>query len=114
MKILVVTGTKKIIVRVVNNFGIQRQFTRACRHPRETALNSVEKMPKNNTSANLEENYSLLCDANFSNQDNIKVAMINDKLEKIKPLNVPITIRNTNVTLLVDSGSVCRPKVYTK
>ena len=43
----------------------------------------------------------------YSNGEDNTVAVIENALEKIEPLNMRIKIGNINTTMLVDSGSGC-------
>ena len=47
--------------------------------------------------------YELGC----SSGDNNTVAVIENAVEKVEPLNMPVKIGNMNTSLLVDSGSAC-------
>ena len=42
-----------------------------------------------------------------SGEEDNTVAVIENAVEKVEPLNMPIKIGNLNTTLLVDSGSAC-------
>ena len=43
----------------------------------------------------------------YKSEDNNTVAVIENAVEKVEPLNMPVKIGNINTTLLVDFGSAC-------
>ena len=48
-----------------------------------------------------------LYESDYSSGEDNTVAVIENAVEKVEPLNMPIKIGNINTTLLVDSGSAC-------
>ena len=48
-----------------------------------------------------------LYESDYSSGEDITVALIENDIEKIKPLNMPIKIGNITTTLLLDSMSAC-------
>ena len=45
--------------------------------------------------------------SDYSSGDDNTLAVIENAVEKVEPLNMPVKIGNINTTLLVDSGSAC-------
>ena len=66
----------------------------------------VEEEPHPNDSVNFLQPAKLYKLDYSSGEDNI-VAEIENAVEKVEPLSMPIKIGKTNTTLLVDSGSAC-------
>ena len=48
-----------------------------------------------------------LYESDYSSGDDNRVAVIENAVEKVEPLNMPVKIGNINTTLLVDSRSAC-------
>ena len=48
-----------------------------------------------------------LYELDYSSGEDNTVAVIENSVEKVEPLNMPIKIANINTTLIVDSGSAC-------
>ena len=48
-----------------------------------------------------------LYESDYSSGDDNTVAVIENAVEKVEPLNMPVKIGNINTTLLVDAGSAC-------
>ena len=48
-----------------------------------------------------------LYESDYSSGKDNTVALIENAVENVEPLNMPIKIGNINTTLLVDSGSAC-------
>ena len=48
-----------------------------------------------------------LYESDYSSGEDNTVAVIDNAVEKVEPLNMPMKIGNINTTLLVDSGSAC-------
>ena len=48
-----------------------------------------------------------LYESDYSSGEDNTVAVIENSVEKVEPLNMPIKIGNINPTLLEDSGSAC-------
>ena len=67
----------------------------------------VEEEPHPEDSGNLLQPAKLYQSDYSSGEDDNTVAVIENEVEKVEPLNMPIKIGNINTTLLVDSGSAC-------
>ena len=50
---------------------------------------------------------AMLYESDYSSEDDNTVTVIENAVEKVEPLNMPVKIGNINTTLLVDSGSAC-------
>ena len=66
----------------------------------------VEEEPHPEDSVNFLQPTKLYESIYSSGEDNT-VAVIDNAVEKVEPLNMPMKIGNINTTLLVDSGSAC-------
>ena len=66
----------------------------------------VKEEPHPEDSVNFLQPAKLYISDYSSGEDNM-VAVIENAVEKLEPLNVPVKIGNINTTLLVDSGSAC-------
>ena len=66
----------------------------------------LEKEPHPEDSVNFLQPAKLY-ESDYSSGENNTVAVIENALEKVETLNMPIKIGNINTTLLVDSGSAC-------
>ena len=66
----------------------------------------VDEEPHPEDSVNFLQPAKLYESDNSSGDDNT-VAVIENAIEKVEPLNMPVKIGNINTTLLVDSGSAC-------
>ena len=64
----------------------------------------VEEEPHPEDSVNFLQSVKLY-ESDYSSGEDNTVAVIENAVEKIEPLNMPIKIGNINTTLLVDSGS---------
>ena len=110
---------KKYIAKgkTCNNCGLLNHFVIVCRKQRNVntkpqnskkkMVRVVEEEPHPEDSVNflqLAKLYEL--DYSSGEEDNT-VAVIENAVDKIEPLNMPIKIGNLNATLLVDSGSAC-------
>ena len=86
--------------KTCNNCGLLNHFAKVCRKQRNVKpQNSKKKMVSVVEEEPHPEDYS-------SGEDNT-VAVFENAVEKLKPLNMPIKSGNINTTLLVDSGSEC-------
>ena len=66
----------------------------------------VEEEPHPEDSVNFLQPAKLY-ESDYSSGEDNTVAVIENAVEKVEPLNMPIKIGNINTTLLVDSGSAC-------
>ena len=64
----------------------------------------MEEEPHPEDSANFLQPAKLY-ESDYSSGEDYTVAVIENSVEKVEPLNMPIKIGNINTTLLVDSGS---------
>ena len=67
----------------------------------------VEEEPLPEDSVNFLQPAKLYESDYSSGAEDNTVAVIENTVEKVEPLNMPIKIGNLNTTLLVDSGSAC-------
>ena len=97
-----------------NNCGPLNHFAEVCRKQRNVKpqnskkkmVSVVEEEPHPEDSVNFLQPANLYELDYISREDNM-VAVIENAVEKVEPLNMPIRIGNINTTLLVDSGSAC-------
>ena len=66
----------------------------------------VEEEPHPEHSVNFVQTAKLY-ESDYSSGEDNTVAVIENAVEKVEPLNMPIKIGNINTTLLADSGSAC-------
>ena len=100
--------------KTCNNCGLLKHFAKICRKQRNVKpriskkkmVGVVEEEPHPEDSVNFLQPAKLYESEYISGEDNT-VAVIENAVEKVEPLNMPIKIGNTNSTLLVDSGSAC-------
>ena len=100
-----------------NNCGRLNLFAKVCRKQKNTntkpqiskkkMASVVEEEPHPEDSVNFLQPAKLYESDNSSGEDDSTVAVIENAVEKVEPLNMPIKIGNINTTLLVDSGSAC-------
>ena len=101
--------------KTCNNCGLQNHFSRVCRKlksssnkPTRSNVNSVEDTPTDQTvSAIKNMNFNPQCESDYdSSNDNIVASIASNSIQ-IKPNKTTLQIGNTQVGLLIDSGSVC-------
>ena len=100
--------------KTCNNCGLLNHFGKVCRKQRSVKpqnskkklVSVVEEEPHSEDSVNFIQPAKLYESAYSSGEDNT-VAVIENAVEKVELLNMPIKIGNINTTLLVDSGSAC-------
>ena len=66
----------------------------------------VEEEPHPEDSVNFLQPAKLY-ESDYSSGEDNTVAVIENAVEKVEPLNMPIKIGNINTTIFVDSGSAC-------
>ena len=99
-----------------NNCGLLNSFAKVCRkqknvntkpqNRKEKMVSVVEEEPHPEDSVNFLQPAKLY-ESDYSIGDDNTVAVIENGVEKVEPLNMPVKIGNINTTLLVDSGSAC-------
>ena len=101
--------------RTCNNCGLQNHFSRVCRKPKSSSnkstrsnLLSIEETTTDK-SVNAIQNavYNTQCESYYDSSDNNMVASIASNSIQIEPKNTILQIGNSQVGLLIDSGSVC-------
>ena len=98
-----------------NNCGLQNHFSRVCRKPKSSSnkstrlnVNSVEDTPTDQTVNAIQNmDYNPQCESDYNSSDDNMVAIIASNSIQIEPKNTTLQIGNTQVGLLIDSGSVC-------
>ena len=97
------------------NCGLQNHFSRVCRKPKSSSnkptrsnVNSVEDTPTDQTVNAIQNmDYNPPCESDYDSSDDNMVANIASNSIQIEPKNTTLQIGNTQVGLLIDSGSVC-------
>ena len=103
--------------KTCNKCGLLNHFAKVCikqKNVNTKQQNSKKKMvsvvedgePHPEDSVNFLQPAKLY-ELDYSSGDNNTVAVIENVVEKVEPLNMPVKIGNINTTLLVDSGSAC-------
>ena len=100
--------------KTCNNCGFLDHFAKACRkqkkvntkpqNSKKKIVSVVEEKPHPEDSVNFLQPAKLF-KSDYSSGDDNTVAVIENAVEKVEPLNMPVKIGNINTTLLVDSGS---------
>ncbi|XP_075239365.1 uncharacterized protein LOC142334921 [Convolutriloba macropyga] len=101
--------------KTCNNCGLQNHFSRACRKPKSSSnkptrfkVNSIEETTTDQfVNAIQNADYKPQCKSNYDKSDDNMVASIASNTIQIEPKNTTLKIGNTQVGLLIDSGSVC-------
>ena len=101
--------------KTCNNCGLQNHFSRVCRKPKSSSnkptrsnVNSVEETSTDQTVKAIQNmNYNPQCESDCDSSDDNMVASIASNAIQIEPKNTILQIGNTQVGLLIDSGSVC-------
>ena len=101
--------------KTCNNCGLQNHFSRVCRKPKSSSnkptrsiVNSVEDTPTDQTLNAIQNmDYNPPCESDYDSSDDNIVASIAINSIQIEPKNTTLHIGNTQVGLLIDSGSVC-------
>ena len=97
-----------------NNSGLLNHFAKVCRkqktvkpvNAKKKMVIVVEEESHPEDSVNFLQPAKLY-ESDYSSREDNMVAVIENSVEKVEPLNMPIKIGNFNTTLLVDSGSAC-------
>ena len=98
-----------------NNCGLQNHFLQVCRKPKSSSnkptraiVNPIEESTTDQ-SVNAIQNadYNPQCESDYDSSYDNKVASINSNTIQIEPNDTSLLIRNTQVGLLIDNGSVC-------
>ena len=100
--------------KICNNCGLLNHFAKVCRKQKNAkpqsskkrAVNTVEKEPHPEDSVNFLQPAKLY-KSDYSSGEDSTVAVIENAVEKVEPLNMPIKIGNITTTLLLDSGRAC-------
>ena len=101
--------------KICNNCGLQNHSSRVCRKPKSSSTKStrpnVNSIEENTTeqcvNAIQNTNYNPQCGSCYDNSDDNMVSGIASTTVQIEHKNTILQIGNTQVGLLVDSGSVC-------
>ena len=100
--------------KTCNNCGLQNHFSRVCRKPESSSnkstrsnFNSIEETTLDQ-SVNAIQNtdYNPQCESDYDSSDDNMVASIASNSIQIEPKSTTLQIGNTQVGLLIDSGSV--------
>ena len=100
--------------KTCNNCGLLNHFAKVCRkqknakpqNPKKRAVNTVEEEPHPEDSV-IFLPPAKLYESNYNSGEDTIVAVIENAVEKVEPLNMPIKFGDITTTLLVDSGSAC-------
>ena len=100
--------------KTCNNCGLLNHFAKVCREQKtvkpikakKKIVSVVEEEPHPENSLNFLQPAKLY-ESDYSSGEDNTVAVIENAVEKVEPLNMPINIGNINNTLLVESGSAC-------
>ena len=100
--------------KTCNNCGLLNHFAKVCRKQRtvkpqnskKKMVSVVEEEPHPEDSVDLLQPAKLY-ESDYSSGEDNTVAVIQNAVEKVEPLNMPLKVGNINTTLLVDSGSAC-------
>ena len=100
-----------------NNCGLLNHFAKVCRKQRngntkpqnskKRMVRFLEEEPHPEDSVNFLQPAKLYESDYSSGEEDNTVAVIENAVEKVEPLNMSIKMGNLNTTLLVDSGSAC-------
>ena len=101
--------------KTCNKSGLQNHFSRVCRKPKSSSnkptrsnVNSVEDTSTDRTVNAIQNmDYNPQCESDYDSSDDNMVVSIASNSVKIEPQNTTLQIGNTQVGLLIDSGSVC-------
>ena len=101
--------------KTCNNCGLKNHFSRVCRKPKSSSnkpirsnVNSVEETSTDQTVNAIQiMHYKPPCESDYDSSDDNMVASIASNAIQIEPKNTILQIGNTQVGLLIDSGSVC-------
>ena len=101
--------------KTCNNCGLQNHFSRVCRKPRSSSnkpthsnVNSVEDTPTDQTVNAIQNmDYNPQCESDYDSSDDNMVASLASNSIQIEPKNTTLQFGNTQVGLLIGSGSVC-------
>ena len=101
--------------KTCNNCGLQNHFSWICRKPKSSSnkptrsnVNSIEGATiDQSVNAIQNADYNTQCKSDYLSSDDIMVASIASNAIQIEPKNTTLQIRNTQVGLLIDSGSAC-------
>ena len=94
-----------------NNCGLQNQFSRLCRKPKQTRskVNSIEdNTTDQSVNAIQNANYNPQCESDFDSSDDNMLTRIASNTVQIEPKNMILPIGNTKVGTLIESGNVCK------
>ena len=105
---------KSAKLAIIDKCGLLNHFAKVCRkqinakpqNSKKRAVNTVKEEPHPEDSMELLQPAKLY-EADYSSGEGNTVAVIENAVEKVEPLNMPIKIGNITTTLLVDSGSAC-------
>ena len=95
-----------------NNCGLLNHFAKVCQkpkklkphNPKKKTVNTVDKEPHPEVSVNILHS-SKLYESDYSSREDNMVALIQNDIAKIEPLNMLIKFGIISPTLLVDFGS---------
>ena len=98
--------------KTCNNCGLLNHFAKFCRkqknpkpqNSKKKAVNTLEEEPHPENSVNFLQPTELY-ESDYSSGEDNSVAVIENAVEKVELLNMPIKIHNITTTLLVNSGS---------
>ena len=101
--------------KTCNNCGLQNHFSCQCRKPKSASskptspnVNSIEEnTTEQSVNAIQNTSYSPKYESDYDSSDDNMVASIASTTVYIEPKNTILQIGNTQVGLLIDSGSVC-------
>ena len=103
--------------KTCNNCGLLNHFAKVYRkqknvntkpqNSKKKMVRVVEEEPHPEDSVNFLQPDKLYESDYSSGEEDNTVAVIENAVEEVEPLNMPIKIGNLNTTLLVDSGSAC-------
>ena len=100
-----------------NNCGIENQFAKVCRKPKDPSsypkpkprINNVKKEDQTDDVNQISANYDPDLESNYSSDEDNCVASVSsaDSTTLIEAINLPVVFGNTATNVLMDSGSVC-------
>ena len=103
--------------KTCNNCGLLNLFAKVCtkqknvnikpQNSKKKMVSFVEEKPHPEDSVNFLQPAKLYESDYSSGEEDNTVAVIENAVEKVEPLNMLVKIGNINTTLLVDSGSAC-------
>ena len=88
------------------NHSLKSAGNKRTQNPKKRTVNTVDEERHPEDSVNFLQSTKLYESDYSSGEDNM-VALSENDVAKIEPLNMPIKIGNISTTLLVDSGSAC-------